>query len=201
MNTLKTSLLALGTLLVFTQAQAEKTKLKSGSVAMLKGVTEMNVQYEYHDMTVTTKNKPEAEFIENKKAEYNKKEAGKGDKWATSWVADRSTRYEPQFKEQFEEKSKIKIGGKPDAKYTIIVHTTHTETGYNIGISRRNAYIDAEVKIVETANPDKVLALFTVTDAQGGSFGGYDFDTGSRLQECYAIVGKAIGKYIAKKAK
>ena len=199
MSFIKIGSLAVALCMTFTIAHAEKTKLKSGSFDALKGTTEMNVRYDYSNMTVTTKNIPEADFIADKTADYNKKEAGKGDNWAKSWVTDRDKRYAGQFKEQFEEKSGIKIGENPQAKYTLILHTTHTETGFNIGITRRNAYIDAEITIVETANPGNVMAVVTIDDAQGGTFGGYDFDSGARLQECYAICGKALGKLIKKK--
>lgn len=185
--------------LVMNSADAAKVKLKSGSLDALKGTTEMNVQYDYSNMTVTTKNKPEAEFIEDKKADYNKKEAGKGDTWAKSWVADRDKRYKVQFKEEFDKQSGVTLKENSDAKYTLIFHTTHTETGFNIGVTRRNAYIDGEATIVETANPSNVIAVITVSDAQGGTFGGYDFDSGTRLQESYAVAGKYIGKFLKKK--
>lgn len=199
MKLLHTLSLTVAACFMMNTADAAKVKLKSGKLDALKGVKEMNVKYDYSNMTVTTKNKPETEYIEDKKAEYNKKEAGKGDKWAESWEADRDKRYKVQFKEEFDKQSGITLNENSDAKYTIIFHTTHTETGYNIGISRRNAYIDGEATIVETANPDNVIAVITVQDAQGGTFGGYDFDSGTRLQESYAVAGKTIGKFIKKK--
>lgn len=199
MKLLHTLSMTMAACFIMNTADAAKVKLKSGSLDALKGTKEMNVQYDYSNMTVTTKNKPEAEFIEDKKADYNKKEAGKGDKWAESWIADRDKRYKVQFKEEFDKQSGVTLKENSDAKYTIIFHTTHTETGYNIGVSRRNAYIDGEATIVETANPSNVIAVITVEDAQGGTFGGYDFDSGTRLQESYAVAGKTIGKFIKKK--
>ncbi len=178
---------------------AQKLKLKDGSYDALKGTTKFNVQYEYNDMTVTTKNVPEAEFIQQKKDELNKKESGTGTTWASSWTRDRQARFEPQFKEEFEKQSDMKLGSFPDAKYTLIFHTTHTETGYNIGISRRNAYIDGEVRIVETANPSTLVARITVDNAPGTIPFGMDFDTGSRLAEAYAKAGKEIGQLMKKK--
>lgn len=201
MKLLHTLSLTAAACLIMNTSEAAKVKLKSGSLDALSGVTEMNVKYDYSDMTVTTKNRPEAEFMEDKKADYNKKEAGKGDKWAESWVADRDKRYKVQFKEEFDKQSGITLKENSDAKYTLIFHTTHTETGFNIGVTRRNAYIDGEATIVETANPSNVIAVITVEDAQGGTFGGYDFDTGTRLQESYAVAGKYIGKFINKKVK
>lgn len=178
---------------------AQKLKLREGSLDNLKGTTQFNVRYDYSDMTVTTKDVPEAQFISEKRAAYNKDEAGRGDKWAAAWVADRKARFEGQFDEQFEKQSGATLGDFPQAKYTIVFHTTHTETGYNIGISRRNAYIDGEILVVETANPSNVIARLTIDNAPGQTFGGYDFDTGTRLQECYAVAGKRFGKMLKKK--
>jgi len=193
--------LAIAAISLAAGASAQKIKLKEGSLDALKGTTEFNVKYDYSNMTVTTKNKPEAEFIEDKKKDLNEKEAGKGDKWAESWVADREKRYAVQFKEEFEKQSDMKIGENQNSKYTLVFHTTHTETGYNIGISRRNAYIDGELMVVETANPGNVIARISIDDVAGQTFGGYDFDTGVRLQESYAKAGKELGKFLKKKIK
>ena len=180
-------------------AGAMRTRLSKGSFAPLSGVKEFNVRYDYSDMTVTTKNVDEATFIQDKKAELERKETGRGTKWVASWVDDRPSRFEPQYKEQFEKQSEITLSDNPSAKYTMVVHTTHTETGYNIGISRRNAYIDGEITIVETANPSNVIATITVDNSPGRDVFGYDFDTGERLKEAYAKMGKEAGKLIRKK--
>ena len=83
-----------------------------------------------------------------------------------------------------------------NAKYTLIFHTTSIEPGFNIGITRKNAYIDGEVLIVETANKDKVLARLTIEDARGKVFMGNDYDTGERISESYAKAGKELGQYL-----
>lgn len=197
MNFVKTSALA-ACMMAATAVSAQKVKLKEGDLSALKGTTKLNVQYDYSSFTVG-KNKPEAEYIEEKKAEYNKKEPGKGNTWEKSWVRDREARFEPQFKEQFEETSNISIGNNPSEKYTLIFKTTHVEPGYNIGISRKNAEIDGEAWIVETANPDKVVAKLTVDNCPGRTFGGYDFDSGERIKEAYAVAGKGLGKFLKKK--
>lgn len=193
----KTLTLTAAMLCVTAMSFAQKIRVKEGKLDALNGVTEMNIQYDYSNMTVTTKDIPEDEFIADKKADLNKKESGTGNKWAKSWVADRDKRYAVQFKEEFEKQSDIKLK-ESGAKYTLIFHTTHSETGYNIGISRRNAYIDGEATIVETANPGNVVARLTIDNCAGRTFGGYDFDTGVRLQESYAVAGKYLGKYIKK---
>ncbi|HOX83989.1 MAG TPA: hypothetical protein PLS08_13240 [Chryseolinea sp.] len=87
------------------------------------------------------------------------------------------------------------------AKYTMIVHTTFTEVGFNVGVMSKPAFINMEVTVVETANRDKVVAKITVMNAPGRSAFGYDFETGLRLQEAYAKAGKEIGNFFAKNIK
>lgn len=198
MKTKQLTMLA-AALVLSTAAIAQKVKLQEGDLSPLKGEQKFNVQYVYDGMTVTTKNVPEEEFISNKKSDLNQKEPGKGDKWAEAWKADRSSRFEQQFKEEFDKQSGAEVGNFADAKYTLIFKTTHTEMGYNIGISRRPAYIDGVLTVVETGNPDKVIARLSVDDCPGRTFGGGDFESGLRLQESYAVAGKGVGKFFRKK--
>jgi len=46
-----------------------------------------------------------------------------------------------------------------------------------------------------------VIAKISIDDVAGQTFGGYDFDTGVRLQESYAKAGKELGKFLRKKLK
>lgn len=179
---------------------AQKIKLIEGNLNVLKGQSSVNIEFVYDNMLVTTKNRPEAEYLAEKTAEYNKKEPGKGDKWATSWKEDRKARFEPQFHELFQKHSGMKTTD-DKATYTLIFKTTSTETGYNIGISKRPAYIDGELWVVETANKDKALAKLTIQNVVGSQFGGFDYETGARLQECYAKAGKELAGYIKSKTK
>ncbi|PSK94587.1 hypothetical protein [Taibaiella chishuiensis] len=177
---------------------AQKIKVISGSTDVIKGVAKMNVTFDYSQMSVG-KFDQEADYIAKKKAEYNKKEAGKGEAWEKDWVGDRTERYAPQFKELFNKSSDVlKVGDYPSEKYTMIVKTTRTEPGYNIAISRKNAEIAGEIQVVETANPGNIVLKLSFDKALGRSFGGYDYDTGFRIQEAYADLGKALGKYMSK---
>jgi len=198
MKTLRFTL-GLIALLVTSTAMGQRIKMKEGNLDALKGVKKLNIQFDYSGMTCTTKDIPEEEFIAKKKEEYNKKEPGKGDKWAESWVADREKRFAPHFKELFQKQSDIELSDDGSEKYTLIFKTTHTETGYNIGISRRDAFIDGEAIVVEAANPDKVLARISIDNVPGRTGGGYDFDTGERLSEAYEKAGKSLGKYFRKR--
>jgi len=188
------SFAAILALVFFTSAAyAQKIKTVEGDLAVLKDETTINVEFTYDGMSVG-KYKEEKDYIKAKTEEYNKKEPGRGDTWAKSWVTDRASRFEPKFIELFQETSNMTV--KETAKYTLIFKTTTTEPGYNIVISRKNAEIDAEVWIVETANKSKIIAKLTVNNAPGRIYGGYDYDTGSRIAEAYAAAGKRLGKYI-----
>ena len=172
---------------------SQKIKKVEGDLAPLKNETNINIEYTYDSMSVG-KYKKEQDYIDAKKEEYNKKEPGRGDRWAKSWVSDRKGRFEPKFAELFSENTDMFVTTK--AKYTLIFHTTSTEPGYNIAISRKNAEIDGEVLIVETANRNNVIAKLSVNNAPGKSVMGNDYDTGERISEAYAKAGKTLGKYI-----
>ena len=113
---------------------SQKIKKVEGDLAPLKNETSINIEFTYDDMSVG-KYKKEQDYIDAKKEEYNKKEPGRGDRWAKSWVSDRKGRFEPKFAELFSENSDMAVT--PKAKYTLIFHTISTEPGYNIAISRK----------------------------------------------------------------
>ena len=189
-------LLAIVLAAVTVSGYAQKLKLVEGDLAPLKGQTSINVEFSYDGLTIG-KNKTEEEYVTKKKTEYNQKEAGKGDKWAIDWVEDRPNRYQPKFRELLVDRWKVKV--EEGATYTIIFKTKRIEPGFNIGITRQNAYIDGEAWIVETANKDKVIAKISIMNSPGGTAFGYDFDTGVRISEAYAKAGKEIGYMIDKK--
>ncbi|CAN5777830.1 hypothetical protein BH11BAC4_BH11BAC4_18840 [soil metagenome] len=174
-------------------ANAQRIKTVEGDLKELSSETSINVEFTYDNMSVGKFDK-ESEYIDKKKAEYNGKEPGRGDTWAKGWVADRKANFEPKFIELFEKTSGMSV--KADAKYTLIFHTTSTEPGYNIYVSKKNAEIDAEVTIVLTADRSKKIAVIKLTNAPGRTFTGNDYATGDRISECYAISGKKLGKYI-----
>ncbi|HKH59705.1 MAG TPA: hypothetical protein VKA49_02680 [Flavitalea sp.] len=175
---------------------AQRIKLVEGDLSVLNSEQNINTEFTYDNMKVG-KYEKEADYVSDKTASLNKKEPGRGDTWAKAWVSDRKERFEPKFNELFAQSSKMNTS--KDAKYTLIFKTVTTEPGFNIGITRKNAEINAEVLVVETANRNKVVAKATVQKAVGRTFGGFDFDTGERLSEAYADAGKGLGKFIKSK--
>ncbi len=187
-------LFAIAATLCFTQTiTAQRIKTTEGDPSVLKNEKTINIEFTYNNMSVG-KFEDEKDYIDKKKTEYNDKESGRGDKWEKTWVADRKLVFEPKFIELFEKNTEMTVT--PAAKYTMIFHTTRTEPGYNIYITKKNAEINAEVTIVETANRKKVIAVISIKNAPGRTFGGNDFATGDRIAECYAVSGKKLGKFI-----
>lgn len=174
-----------------------QVRVQKGKLSVLKGTKQIAVKFTYDNMAVG-KFKKEQDYVNKKVADYNKKEAGRGDKWKEAWVNDRETRFEPKFIELFEKNAPVKLAKAPaETKYTMIVNTDFTEPGFNIAVMRKFAEIRTTVTIVETAS-NKTVAVLSAA-GPGRTYGGYDFDTGLRIAEAYAKTGKDLGKYIYKK--
>jgi hypothetical protein len=195
-NTFAVMLLALSV-----TSYAQKIKVVEGSLAPLKGQKAIKVEFTYDNMTIGKDGLTEQAYLTKRKGELNEKEAGRGDKFERKWNDDRKERFEPQFRELFSKHAMISTVGGDDAQYTLIFHTTRTEPGWNVGVMRVPAYIDAEVFIVETKNKNKVVAKVTVVKAPGRDAMGFDYETGARLQEAYAKAGKEVGQLVAKQTK
>jgi hypothetical protein len=183
---------------------AQRVDLRSGDVSVLSGQKTVNIEYDYSSFGVG-KFATEQEYLDKKSAEYNSKEAGKGDTWKKAWFEDRKARFEPKFEELFNkglgEKGLQAVQGRPDAAYTLIVRTKFIEPGFNVGVMRKNAYVDYEVDLVESTNKSAKVAEITMRNVPGGQFGGFDFDTGVRIAESYAKAGKSLAAFLEKKLK
>jgi hypothetical protein len=183
---------------------AQRVDLRSGDVGVLSGQKTVNVEYDYSEFGVG-KFATEQEYLDKKSAEYNAKEAGKGDTWKKTWVEDRKARYEPKFEELFnkglESKGITAVKARPDAQYTLIVKTKFVEPGFNVGVMRKNAYVDYEIDLVESANKSNKVAEIGMRNVPGGQFAGFDFDTGTRIAESYAKAGKSLAAFLDKKLK
>lgn len=177
-------------------AAGPKIKLKSGSLSALSGVKEVGLVFDYSNMRVGKMN--ESAYLEDRTAKYNAKEPGKGDQWAKAWVNDREARFEPKFIELINKNSKLRSFQKGESNAYFKVHTIFTEPGFNVGVARANASVNMNIHVMVGGSE---VAVITIVGAYGGTFGGYDFDTGTRIAESYAVAGKYLGKFLDKKAK
>jgi hypothetical protein len=203
----KISLMLLTGIFMFSVLLVSGQKLVSGSVKVLKGQNLINLKFDYSNMAVG-KFKNEDDYVTNGIAERNKKKAGSGDEWAEKWKSDRTTRFQPAFEKEFHDALKsVGVVGKEDAadaKYTLVCKTTFTEPGFNatmaIGFAKKPATIDMTVTLVETANPSTVVAEIELKKVESKNMGGYDFDTGGRIESCYEKAGDYLGNFLKKNA-
>ena len=83
------------------------------------------------------------------------------------------------------------------ANYTMIVETTFTEPGFNVGVMSKVASINLKITFVDKSG--KEMAKMTIDKVPGRDAMGFDYDTGVRIEEAYAKAGKSVGKFIDKK--
>jgi len=188
-------------LITFTFGQ--KMKVSEGNIKNLKGISHFDVIFDYTDLQIP-KYDNETEFLKDKVALREKKEKGLGEKFKKSWFSDREKRYHPKFIESFNKRfknDKVSVTENSGAKYIMHVHTTKLYAGYNVGVWRENAEINAEITIYSKTNPDKILLKGIYKNVPGAGGMGYDYDSGYRISECYAKLSKNIAHYIRKKAK
>ncbi len=200
---MKKAIFLIPVFLFFFTVDAQKITVKSGDLSFLKGVTELNVDYDYSEMAVG-KFKTEEAYIEKKKNEYNEDEPGKGDRWEEEWHADKENTYHRKFEELFNvimfgHNSGMKTGSYPSADYTMVLKTTFLEPGFNIGISRKDASINVVIEFIKTDEPENILAVMTMDKVPGRGAMGGDFDTEYRIGEAYAKCGKELAEYLWKK--
>lgn len=180
-----------------------RTILKKGDFSALKGESSVLLVYDYSDMSVGKFS--EEAYVNKKRDEGNKKEKGRGDEWAEKWVSARTEKYEPKFEELLNArlvagKVALKAGkDKTDARYVIKMHTTETEPGHNVGVSRMPGYVTAVLTLYEASAPDVVLGEVEIERAPAQGAAGFDFDAGGRIAEGYAKMGKEFGTWLTKK--
>ena len=149
---------------------------------------------------MATKKLTEKQYIADKRAAYNEKDAGRGDRWAKDWFEDREKRFEPEFERMFNSND-IFSGSRKNtsARFKLVIHTVMVDPGYYQQVVRQPAFIDVHVTLYDSQKPGKAIAKLHVWDVTGVSFGGADFDTGIRINEAYAKLGKELGEWIVKK--
>jgi hypothetical protein len=186
----------LALLLAFISVASFGQKINSGNFDNLKNITEFNLVFDYNGVTVD-KFKTEEEFLADKMKK--REEKGTADDFKASWFADRQNRYEPKFIESFNKRFDGKVKANKNltsAKYTMTVKTTWIYPGYNVGVMRQDAKINAIITVTETANPSNVLLSATYEKIHGDGAMGYDFNSGYRISEGYAKLAKELAKDI-----
>lgn len=185
---------------------SQKITLLSGDLDFLKEQTIVQIEYDYGngDMDVG-KYENEADYIKDKIAEKNEDEPGSGDIWYEAWVNDRKQFFQPRFEMSINNYFKKKkcettfTSVIEDSKYKMVLKTTTTEPGFNVGISARPAWINVEVIFVETQNPEKVAAKLFIKKAAGTVSRYSNYSVEERIAGAYGTCGLAMAKFLYKK--
>ncbi len=180
-------------LVISVSVMAQRAKITAGSFSTVKDVPTFEVKFDYTDLKVD-KFKTEEEFL----ADKMKKRDEKGEEFKKSWFADREESYEPKFIESFNKRGDVKIGKNNDAQYVITVKTTWIYPGYNVGVMRSDAKINAVVSIYQKSNPSNIIVSAEYKDVVGRGAMGYDYDSGYRISESYARLAKVLTEDIKK---
>ena len=171
----------------------QEINLEEGSFKILIKEKTIDLQFTYDSLQVG-KYKHEADYVQKKVTEMNKKEPGKGDAWALQWTSQRKTNFEPAFIQAFKTES-----GKDTStvsKYLLIFNTDYIEQGFSSAgiLVHKNPEIRGELVLVESADRSKVIAKAKITKAMGKA--GPHFETGEHLDAAYAEAGDGLGAFI-----
>ena len=186
-------------LLLCLTAGAQSIKVRSGSLAVLKGEKVVATSFTYENMKVGKLT--ESEYVKKKVSEYNNKKSGYGETWYENWINDRSARYEPKFNELFGKylgEKGVNLNG--EANYMFVINADFIEPGFNVGVARKNASIDLTCRLINKADGTEV-AVVTIMDASANNFWGEDYDVGYRVQESFAKAGRELAKFIIKECR
>ena len=155
----KLFLIAMLCFLFHTKSQAQDVTVTYGNLLFLKGLTDVNIEFDYDNLRVGEFK--EEMYLKQKRKEFRK--APDADAFIAKWDADRGGMFEPKFIKQFNLGTiRLKLVATPgnnDAQYVMRVKTIKIEPGYFASGMKRDTYIDVEITIVDTANLDKPVCI------------------------------------------
>lgn len=183
---------------------AQDMNVVQGNFAFLKDQKEINIEFDYSNFTMMKENKPEAQYVEEHKADLDKKAKGNGNIWQKKWIAAKEQIWTPKFLEigniVFSKAGKeINFQEGLNTPYTLIVKTVWIYPGWDAGIMKQEAKVTTNLKFVDSADKSKVLLEINSEEAPGDQWGS-TFSNESRIGEGYAKTAKSLSKMIIKKA-
>lgn len=160
----------------------------------MKGIKRVTVEFDYSNTRVGKYS--EKDYVNEKVTEKNEDDPGDGDDWKRKWDAQKDEDFAPEFIRSLAMKFRskgIEVGkGLSNADAKIIVNVVKIEPGYNVGVMRKNAYIDIEAKTYRVANPDKPIDTFSKVRVVGGD----GFDVRKRISYAFRQAGLKLGKHL-----
>jgi len=184
---------------------AQDMTVVKGNFDFLKDQKEVNTIFDYSNFTMMKENKPEAQYVEEHKADLDKKAKGNGNLWEKKWIAAKDQIWTPKFLEianivLTKEKKDLNFQEGLKTPYTLVVQAVWIYPGWDAGIMKQPAKVTTNLKFVETANKSNVLLEIKSEEAPGDQWGS-NFSNETRIGEGFAKTAKTMSKLIAKKTK
>lgn len=195
--------LVLSVLFVSSMMTAQRMDVVKGNFDFLKGQKEINVQFDYSELTLMKEKKSEAAYIEDRTNDLNEKNKNVGDIWAKKWKASRELSWNPKFLELVNvvlSKKDVDVSFQEElttAPYTLIVKSVWIYPGWDVMMMKQPAKVTTLLTFVETANPSNVLVEITSEEAPGDQWGS-NFSNETRIGEGYAKTGKSLAQRLLK---
>lgn len=177
---------------------AQKPILLEGEWQSLKNIEKFDLEFDYSNVEIPDFEK-EDDYVNLKMKEKDADNPGDGLIWKKRYFADRDMHYEPRFEESFNKRGNEKTAKTYDtSEYVLKVHTTKLYHGWNVGVMRKSARIDATIAIYKRGEE---TAMFKVKyeDVKGADAMGYDFSIHTRVAEAYAKLAKSFLRDLKKK--
>lgn len=173
---------------------AQKVKF-FGELDFLNGVSPINVEFRY-DSLVSIDKKDAQVFINSKKAGYEKKGLGGGEKWYQEWIGFRESLYEPMLLEDLNKNlpEGYEYGFFPEAKYTMVISTTSLING----AYKEFGYVSADIIFYENATKGE-MAKITIEKAYGRASSMKYNGPEAWWKECYALIGRRLAGEFTKR--
>lgn len=178
---------------------AQKGKVIQGKWKSLSGIENFDLEFDYSNVEIPKFDKEE-DYIKQKMKEKDEDEPGQGKIWREKYFADRENHFEPKFIESFNKRGDEKVSKDFDSsQYILKVIVTRSFNGWNVGVMRKPARIDATIEIYKR---EENTPMFSVAyeNVRGADAMGVDFESHVRVGEAYAKLAKSFLKDFKKKA-
>ena len=180
---------------------------KGNPASLIKKEDSFKLVFDYTHMKVDTFSS-EDDFIETTVRKYNLKEPSRGDKWKKEWFSDRTNVFIPRFDLLFSKHTKNKISYSTtnnNSEYVLVIHTTRTSLGFGNHLIYSTivwaAECDFDIYVYKSENLKEPLLVGTIEHVKGADCGGYYYETGVRIGESYARLGRELGKNLTQHLK
>lgn len=177
---------------------AQKGKVLEGSWSSISTVKKFDLEFDYSNVEVPDFD-TEQDYINQKIKEKDEDKPGDGAIWEKRYFADREEHFEPKFVESFNKRGDWQASKDFDtAEYVLKVETTMLYHGWNVGVMRKAARLDAVISVYKRGDTTPLLKV-KYENIKGADAMGFDYGIHSRVAEGYAKLAKSFLADLKKK--